>query len=345
MSDRAFKSSFELIAYPNTTNKPSDDNNNMRTTENDDIMTKARRATAPCMVLDHLLPAATNRRAIQDPQVGIEACILPSGVTRPGGGTDFPAGPARPVLPTDKCSAACTGFSAYTQPPSRVYCEEHMPRPPAVVGACKPFADLVNSSTIHSTQGTGTQGKTRGQDPGVQFSPPCEEEHAVRFGFSPPCEEEHAVRFGKRDFSHPRERRNAGKFSSENYGESSNPSDCDDNDDMFPEDGCTYSLDNSGTSTAAASVNSEQFTAAAIEPPLPSPMWSKRSRRKTTSLGRSRSDYVAPLGLCKTEKCDCTAPLGQRLTEKSMTLRHDEVPLDLLCPRSKAALGRLSPKK
>ena len=35
-----------------------------------------------------------------------------------------------------------------------------MPRPPAVVGACKPFADLVNSSTIHSTQGTGTQGKT-----------------------------------------------------------------------------------------------------------------------------------------------------------------------------------------
>jgi hypothetical protein len=58
-------------------------------------------------------------------------------------------------------------------------------------------------------------------------------------------------------------------------------------------------------------------------------MWSRKSRRRMTSLGRSRGEYTAPLGPCRTEKCDCTAPLGQRLTEKSMTLCHDEVPLDL----------------
>ena len=77
-------------------------------------------------------------------------------------------------------------------------------------------------------------------------------------------------------------------------------------------------------------------------------MWSRRSRRRQrvddidlTTLGRSRSDYKASLDQCITEKCDSTVALDQ-VTEKSMTLCRDEVPLDLLCPRSKAALGRLS---
>ncbi len=129
-------------------------------------------------------------------------------------------------------------------------------------------------------------------------------------------------------------------FSNQDFEDSANPSDCDDNDDLFPEDRFEHAPENSGKSTAAASVNSGKSTADAIDVPLPSPMWSRKSGRRMTSLGRSRSS-TAPLGQCKSEKCDCTAPLGQRLTEKSPTLCRDEVPLDLLCPRSKATLGRL----
>ena len=45
-------------------------------------------------------------------------------------------------------------------------------------------ADPVDSSTLHSTQGTGTQGKTRGPEPGLRppFSLLCEDQNAVRSG-------------------------------------------------------------------------------------------------------------------------------------------------------------------
>ena len=109
ISDRVLKSSFELLAGHNTTNEPSNNNDIMTTTDNDD-KTKARRATAPCMVLDHLLPAATNRRAIQDPQVGKEAAGIPSGVGRPGPGTDItPWRPASQVY-CRQMPASCTGL-------------------------------------------------------------------------------------------------------------------------------------------------------------------------------------------------------------------------------------------
>jgi len=62
-----------------------------------------------------------------------------------------------------------------------------------------------------------------------------------------------------------------------------------------------------------------------------------------TTLGRSRSDYKVSLDQCITEKCASTVALDQ-VIEKSMTLCRDEVPLDLLCPRSKATPGRLSPR-
>ena len=53
--------------------------------------------------------------------------------------------------------------------------------------------------------------------------------------------------------------RNACQFSDCNYGDSANPSDDDNNDDLLPEDYC-------GTSTAADSANSGKSTAAAIGP-------------------------------------------------------------------------------
>ena len=119
----------------------------------------ARRATFTSHGLGTTLPPATNRRAIQDPQVGEEAAGIPSGVGRPGPGTDIPPGGRRAKCTAGKCQPLAQVYSAYTQPPSPVYSEEHMPRPPAVVGVANPSA----SSTRHTTQGTGAQGKTPGR--------------------------------------------------------------------------------------------------------------------------------------------------------------------------------------
>ena len=92
-----------------------------------------------------------------------------------------------------------------------------MPRPPAVVGACTPFDSLLST-----TQGTGTQGKTRGQDPGVrpQPAPQEEEENAVHFRLAIEADTGGGVLDIMDDESL----------------EFHNPSDDDDNDDLFPED-------------------------------------------------------------------------------------------------------------
>ena len=187
MSSRGVKSRLKSIAYSDTTNTSiSDNDDNMTTTDNDDKTTEARRATFNAPGHGHHLPAGAPYKVAggapkRRPSVPAGSLII----------VQSPNGPARPVLPCFQPPAACTGYCAYTQPRSQVYSEQHMPRPPVVVGTCKPLADLVDSSTIQSTQGTGTQGKTRGQDPGVRLSPLCEEEHAARFAkpdFSPLCE-------------------------------------------------------------------------------------------------------------------------------------------------------------
>ena len=94
MSDRVFKSSFELIAYPNTKYEQSDDNNNMTTTENDDH-DQARRATHAGHGEDRRkaspLEAATNQEA------GASSVVM----SVPAHGLvsmQSPNDPARPVL-------------------------------------------------------------------------------------------------------------------------------------------------------------------------------------------------------------------------------------------------------
>ncbi len=122
-----------------------------------------------------------------------------------------------------------------------------MPRPPAVVGACKPFDSL-----LFTTQGTGTQGKTHGQDPGVRPQPAsqAEEENAVHFRLA---EEENAVHFrlaieadtggGVLDI-----------MDDESRG-FHNPSDDDDNDDLFPEDIIDHLLQETGRNASEFSVD------------------------------------------------------------------------------------------
>ena len=68
-----------------------------------------------------------------------------------------------------------------------------MPRPPAVVGVANPSA----SSTHHTTQGTGTQGKTRGQDPGLRPLSPCHAQGRSSSRFAG----RNAARFSNRDFA------------------------------------------------------------------------------------------------------------------------------------------------
>ena len=106
-----------------------------------------------------------------------------------------------------------------------------MPRPPAVVGACKPFDSLL----LSTTQGTGTQGKTCGRDPGVLSQPPPqeEEENAVHFGLAT---KENAVHFGLA--TGVDKGGGISDIMDDENVEFYNPSDDDDNSDLFPEDSC-----------------------------------------------------------------------------------------------------------
>ena len=129
MSDRVFRSSFVSNAYTTTTNTTSVYDDNMTTTENDDI---ARRATYAGHGED--LCPSFGGSAIQE--AGGDPKWRPS---VPAPGLVSRDVPASTVLPAFQQPAACTGNSACTPPRSQVYGEQHMPRPPVVVGTCKQF--------------------------------------------------------------------------------------------------------------------------------------------------------------------------------------------------------------
>ena len=121
------------------TTKISTTYDNDNANDNDINIDAARRATeqphdwrGPC-----LSPGGS---AIQ------EAGVTPSGASVPAPGLVFRDVLDNTVLPAFQQPAACASYSTYAQPRSPVYCEQHMPRPPAVVGACKPFGSL---STIN----------------------------------------------------------------------------------------------------------------------------------------------------------------------------------------------------
>ena len=122
----------------------------MTTTDNGDTKTKSTTSHEPH---DWRGPQQTSQleavAPYKDPQVGIEAGIFPSGVPVP----------ADVSVTIQAKRAKVSGqplaqvYSVCTQPRSLVYCEQHMPRPPVVLGACKSFADLVDSSTLNRVKG------------------------------------------------------------------------------------------------------------------------------------------------------------------------------------------------
>jgi hypothetical protein len=86
MSNRGVKSRFKSNANASTTTNTISVNDDMTTTENDDITTKARRATSPMTGEGRPRPSPEAYSPYKDPQVGIEAGILPSGVPVPAHG-------------------------------------------------------------------------------------------------------------------------------------------------------------------------------------------------------------------------------------------------------------------
>ena len=114
----------------------------------------------------------------------IEAGSSPRALSVPSQGASSLDPPASGVLPGNKPQPLAQVYSAYTPPrPSGVM---DKPRPPVVVGTRKPFGSPSNPL---STQGTGTQGKTRDLEPGPVFStdslPQEKGRNAARFSVSP----------------------------------------------------------------------------------------------------------------------------------------------------------------
>ncbi len=145
----------DVVEGLSTTTTINENDHNNNDIDNDITADAARRATITPLANGQHLPA-----------VDFAACHTDAGVTPSGasvpfqGASSLGAGEQRTA---GKCQPLAQVYSACTQPRSQVYGWQHMPRPPAVVGACKPFGSLPLLST---TQGTGTQGKTRGLDPG-----------------------------------------------------------------------------------------------------------------------------------------------------------------------------------
>ena len=166
-----------------------------------------------------------------------------------------------------------------------------MPRPPAVVGACKPFDSLLST-----TQGTGTQGKTRGQDPGPrpQFAPQEEEENAVQFRLAI----EGDTGGGVLDI-----------MESENF-EFYTPSD-DDNDDLFPKDIIDLSLQEKGRNASEFSGDLLPTKRGRIPRYL-----SKRTRRQRKAIAKAAKaeedkaeDYRVSYGFTDNLYCVCHATM------------------------------------
>ena len=152
--------------------------------------TKARRATLTPLANGHHLPAGASYQ---------EAGITPSGVSVPASGL------ISWQSPNVQGSARTAGSMLETMADSlsqRDTC-------PLLAGCSReldePGRPLPEPST-HTTQGTGTQGKTCGLEPGPVLQPQEKEGNAVR--------------------SSPEEKElNSGQFSDCHFGESANPSD------------------------------------------------------------------------------------------------------------------------
>ena len=193
MSDRRFKSRFKSIAYSDTFSKSSDNDDNMTTTDNDDKTTKARRATHAGHDLDR-------QKTSSGGSPNKEAGMIPSDMSVPALGLVCLEGH---VSANTGCIASSLLCGNCTLPQLRR----------GVVPGCKPVrflktrANPSGSSTTHSTQGTGTQGKTRGRHPG----PDVESSRSLG-GRHPPAHHRSQGRNACR-FSRESERRNACRFS------------------------------------------------------------------------------------------------------------------------------------
>ena len=202
--------------------------------------TKARRATLAPLDIGQHLPAVDFAACHTD------ACVTPSGASVPfqgasslGAGEQRTAGSMFETMANSQCEqmggtlihfvSTTLGGNDHAANPSNVESGRPLPEP--------------SIPLLPTTQGTGAQGKTCGQDPGPRPHPATqeEEENAVQFR---PTEEENAVQFHLAI-----EGDNGGGvldiMESENF-EFYTPSDDDDNDDLFPEDIIDLSLQEKG---------------------------------------------------------------------------------------------------
>ena len=132
-SDRGSRSDFMSSINTTTTINISIANDDMTTTDNDND-DKARRATHAGHDLDC---QKTSDGGFPNEEAGTSQVVK----SVPAHGLismQSPNGPAWPVLPAFQQPASCTGNSACTPPRSQVYIEQHMPRPPVVVGVANP---------------------------------------------------------------------------------------------------------------------------------------------------------------------------------------------------------------
>ena len=155
ISNRESRSSFKPNADVTTTNMTSVNDNGMTTTDNDDSTTSHAHAPAMALAL-----AATKKRDLQDVQSRKEAADDPSTIGRPGAGPDTPpagrrastagSAPEIMVIPSVSVWAEPESTSVNASPGGSTRAANHS------------AADLVDPS-IHTTQGTGAQGKTPGR--------------------------------------------------------------------------------------------------------------------------------------------------------------------------------------
>ena len=154
----------------------------------------------------------------------------------------------------------------------------------AAPGGCTARPQIIFRDSLHpsTTQGTGTQGKTRGRDPGVRPTPSPKEKEGNSSRFGNRDEEEHAARFGIRDSEAPL---NSGLTDAANSG-----------------------ITDTASVGAAPDGTVQLQSGTSWTDILPSPAWSRNSRRKRTKILNTfkSNDFTVPLGH-ETEKSTASA--------------------------------------